>query len=95
MAKIGRNRKKITQRCVRICNRKKVKMGRCNWDIKGYGKREFQSPLSLSLLPPVKLSFKFSLAKRISNNNDYDDDDDDNLYSIDERHIESYKYHQI
>ena len=73
-------------------------MGKCNWDIKGYGKREFQSPLSLSPLPPVKLSFKFSLAKRISNNNDDDDDDyddDDYLYSIDERHIESYKCHQI
>jgi len=69
-------------------------MGRCNWDIKGYRKREFQTPLSLSPLPPVKLSFKFSLAKRISNNND-DDDDDDNLYSIDKRHIESYKCHQI
>ena len=45
----------------------------------------------------MKLSFKFSLAKRISNNDDDDDDDDDddNLYSIDKRHIESYKCHQI
>ena len=72
-------------------------MGRCNWDIKRYGKRECQTPLSLSLLPPVKLSQKFSLAKRISNNNDDDDDDDDDdyLYSIDERHIENYKCDQI
>ena len=76
-------------------------MGRCNWDIKRHRKREFQTPLSLSLLPPVKLSLKFSLARRISNNNDDDDDgvddddDDDYLYSIDERHIENCKCDQI